>query len=58
MMFGTEDFVRKVVGEEWKERMQDCKTEKEWIMEAERCLDVYYERKLPRNPKYEKKNKV
>ena len=39
MMYGTEDFIRKVVGEEWKEEMQQCKDEDEWMRKAEEKLD-------------------
>ena len=48
--------MRKVVGEEWKEEMQQCRNEEEWMRKAEERLNEYYkERKIPGNPKNEKK---
>ena len=56
MVYGAEDFIRKVVGEEWKEEMQQCKDEEGWMRKAEERLDEYYkERKMPGNPRYEQR---
>ena len=58
-MYGTEDFVRKVVGEEWKEELRKCQTEEEWMMTTDEKLDAYFEqRKLPANPKHNKKKEA
>ena len=45
-------------GQEWKEEMQQCKDEDEWMRKAEDKLDKYYQaRKMSVDPKYEQKKK-